>query len=92
MSQLEPYLLSAEQLAVQLGTDLDNGLGPDRASELLATVGRNELENAGGVNVLRIFLGQIFNAMVRELRNSMKACHAHSRESTDFGARDGHGR
>lgn len=58
------YLLTAEETARELTTDPDNGLTEQAASERLQQYGLNELQGGGGVSVVRILMGQIFNAMV----------------------------
>lgn len=58
------YLLTAEEVVRELTTDPDNGLSVQEANNRLQQFGLNELDAGGGVSVLRILMGQIFNAMV----------------------------
>lgn len=60
----DAYLLSPDQVLSELVTDLDTGLSESAAKERLSDVGLNELQGGGGVSVVRILMGQIFNAMV----------------------------
>ena len=59
-----PYILSAEEVANELGADPDQGLSEEEAQSRLTRVGLNELTGGGGVSAGRILAKQIFNAMV----------------------------
>jgi len=59
-----PHLLSADEVALQLQTDPDNGLSDEAAKSRLTQFGLNELLGGGGVSAGRILMKQIFNAMV----------------------------
>ena len=58
-----PHTLSPQQLAEQLGTDVDNGLSSDEAAARLARDGSNTIQGAKGISVWEIFLQQIANAL-----------------------------
>lgn len=58
-----PHSLEAAQVLEELHVDVTNGLDPDDAVRRLAELGRNELRQQKGVQPLKIFLEQIFNAM-----------------------------
>ena len=60
----DAYLLTADEVLRELQTDPDSGLSEATAKSRLAESGLNELEVGGGVNPMRILMGQIFNAMV----------------------------
>lgn len=66
----DAYLLDADQVVRELKTDPDSGLSEDVAKTRLAEAGLNELQGGGGVSVVRILMGQIFNAMVMVSDNS----------------------
>ncbi|PWW78360.1 potassium/sodium eff [Tuber magnatum] len=59
-----PYLLSADQVAQELGTNLETGLSPPQAKQSLDQYGENKLEGGEGVPVWKVFIKQISNAMV----------------------------
>ncbi|KAJ3944553.1 uncharacterized protein N0V96_006091 [Colletotrichum fioriniae] len=58
-----PHSLEAVQVLKELHVDATQGLDPDDAVRRLAELGRNELRQQKGVQPLKIFLEQIFNAM-----------------------------
>lgn len=58
-----PHLLPVNEVIHQLTTDQDNGLTEEQSATRIKQVGLNELEGGEGVSVLRILVGQIFNAM-----------------------------
>ncbi|KAG9230963.1 P-type ATPase-like protein [Amylocarpus encephaloides] len=59
-----PFLCSVDDVAQQLGTNIENGLTARQVQELQKTNPRNELEDGGGVVWYRIFLKQCSNAMI----------------------------
>ncbi|KAF8658396.1 hypothetical protein AX16_002004 [Volvariella volvacea WC 439] len=71
-----PHLLTANQVIQELTTDPDNGLSQTEVQDRLKRFGLNELEGGGGVSPLRIFIGQIFNAMALVLVMGMVASFA----------------
>lgn len=58
------YLLTTEEIILQLATDPDNGLSEEEAKFRLTKYGLNELETSGHVSATRILMKQVFNAMV----------------------------
>lgn len=58
------YLLTAEEIILQLATDPENGLSEEEAKLRLTKYGLNELEAGDQVGVTTILMKQIFNAMV----------------------------
>lgn len=57
------HSMSSDDVIKELKTDPSVGLSSNEAAERLATAGRNELEQKKGVQPLKIFIEQIFNAM-----------------------------
>lgn len=57
------YLLAAEEVALQLATDPENGLSEDEAKSRLTKYGLNELEAGDRVSATKILMKQVFNAM-----------------------------
>jgi Na+-exporting ATPase len=62
--QKHPFLLSVEEVAQQLGTNIESGLSAIKAQELQRNHPLNELEDGGGVPWYKIFLKQCSNAMI----------------------------
>jgi Na+-exporting ATPase len=59
-----PYLLAVDDVAQQLGTNLESGLTDSKVQELQRAHPPNELEGGGGISWHRILLKQISNAMI----------------------------
>ncbi len=59
-----PFLLPVEDVARQLGTNIETGLSARQVAELQNKVPPNELEGGGGVSWYKIFIKQISNAMI----------------------------
>ncbi|CUS14038.1 unnamed protein product [Tuber aestivum] len=59
-----PYQLSADEVAQELGTNLETGLSPSQAKQNLGQYGENKLEGGEGVPMWKVFIKQISNAMV----------------------------
>lgn len=57
------HSLSSEQVLIELQADSSKGLSTEEAARRLQELGLNELERQKGVQPLKIFLEQIFNAM-----------------------------
>lgn len=57
------HCLKWDQVAEELGADVDDGLNSDEAKKRLDEHGRNELGDGAGVNPGKILLRQIANAM-----------------------------
>lgn len=66
-----PHSLTSQQVLDELGSNATTGLTPEEISRRLEEMGPNELEQNGGVQPVKIFLEQIFNAMtlVRQPQN-----------------------
>ena len=63
-TQTHPFLLSVEDVAMKLETDLDRGLTAMQVQSLIKEYGLNELEDGGGVNWYKILFKQLCNAMI----------------------------
>jgi P-type Na+/K+ transporter len=59
-----PFLLSVEDVARQLGTNIETGLSARQVAELRNEFPPNELEGGGGVSWYKILIKQISNAMI----------------------------
>jgi hypothetical protein len=59
-----PFLLSVEDTAQALETDLDKGLSPGQVAHLQQTHARNEFEIGGAIAWYTILSKQLFNAMI----------------------------
>ncbi|KAJ0142996.1 hypothetical protein CTA2_1340, partial [Colletotrichum tanaceti] len=57
------HALTVEQVVQELRANPDDGLTPDDAKARLDEYGRNEFGEEAGVQPLKIFVGQIANAM-----------------------------
>ena len=55
--------MSSEEALKELHVDPSSGLSTDEAAQRLGSAGRNELEQKKGVQPIKIFIEQIFNAM-----------------------------
>lgn len=59
-----PYLLSVQETAQALGTDLDKGLSSKQVEEATKKYPKNEFDVGGSVPWYAILSKQFFNAMV----------------------------
>ncbi|THH08360.1 hypothetical protein EW146_g9023 [Bondarzewia mesenterica] len=59
-----PFLLSLNDVVEELQTNLDTGLVPEQAAHLLTKYGENRLQDHAGVLWYKVFLKQVFNAMI----------------------------
>jgi len=57
------HALTFEQVAQELDGNIDDGLTESEAKQRLETYGRNEFGEQEGVQPLKIFIGQIANAL-----------------------------
>ncbi|KAF2968721.1 hypothetical protein GQX73_g4791 [Xylaria multiplex] len=60
---LPPHALTSDQTIAELDANLEHGLDTNEAARRIQEYGRNELSQPKGVQPLRIFFEQIFNAM-----------------------------
>ncbi|KAM3461587.1 hypothetical protein BB8028_0007g02390 [Beauveria bassiana] len=67
------HSMSSEETLKELRADPSSGLSSDEAEQRLANVGRNELEQKKGVQPIKIFIEQIFNAMTLVLLLALAA-------------------
>jgi Na+-exporting ATPase len=67
------HALTADQVAEELGARVDGGLNADEATKRLETYGRNEFGEQPGVQPIKIFIGQIANALTLVLILAMAA-------------------
>ncbi|OHX01132.1 potassium sodium efflux p-type fungal-type transporter [Colletotrichum incanum] len=58
-----PHVLEVSQVIKELHVSTTQGLDTEEAARRLTELGRNELQQQKGVQPLKIFFGQIFNAM-----------------------------
>ncbi|KAH8729776.1 hypothetical protein BGZ61DRAFT_504555 [Ilyonectria robusta] len=68
-----PHTLTSQQTVDELRSDAVKGLDPEDVPRLLAEFGPNELEQNKGVQPVKIFLEQIFNAMTLVLLMALGA-------------------
>jgi Na+-exporting ATPase len=59
-----PFILSYEDVANQLETNVETGLTARKVSELHGKVSKNVLDDGGGVAWYSILIKQISNAMI----------------------------
>jgi Na+-exporting ATPase len=59
-----PFLLSVEDVASQLGTNIETGLSARRVAELKNEYPPNELDGGGGPSWSTLLIKQISNAMI----------------------------
>ena len=57
------YRLRADEIAQQLGTDLQAGLSKQEAARRHEIVGNNALDAEGGVSIWRVLIRQVANAL-----------------------------
>jgi magnesium-transporting ATPase (P-type) len=67
-----PFLLTVEETAQALGTDVDKGLTSAQVTELQAKYPPNELDVGGSIPWYKIFAKQLFNAMILVSRRSLR--------------------
>lgn len=58
------HTLAFDEVCQQLKSSKMDGLSPEEAKKRLEQYGKNELDNAGGVNPVKILVRQIANAMM----------------------------
>lgn len=58
-----PHSLTSQQVLDELSSNPETGLSPEEVPRRLEEMGPNELEQKAGVQPIKIFLEQIFNAM-----------------------------
>lgn len=66
-----PFLLSSEETAKALNTDIDKGLTTAQVNALQQIHPRNELDVGGGITWYKILTKQILNAMIIVLALAM---------------------
>jgi len=59
-----PFLLSVDNVAKQLDTDIEKGLTTPQVEKLSQEYDRNELDVGGAIQWYTIFIRQLFNAMI----------------------------
>lgn len=59
-----PFLLTPEETAQALGTDIDKGLTSAQVKELQSKYPTNELDVGGSIAWYTIFIRQLANAMI----------------------------
>lgn len=64
------HALSSQEVVKELHADTATGLSAQEAASRLATAGHNELDKKKGVQPIKIFVEQIFNAMTLVTMNS----------------------
>jgi Na+-exporting ATPase len=63
-TEKHPFLLSVEEVARQMGTNVETGLTARKIAELQKECPPNELEDGGGTVWHSILLKQLCNAMI----------------------------
>ncbi len=65
-SELErhPFLLTVQDVVKTLGTDIERGLTSLQVGDLQQKYPPNELDVGGSIPLYKIFLKQLFNAMI----------------------------
>jgi Na+-exporting ATPase len=63
-TECHPFLLPAEEVARQLGVNIETGWSYARVKEIQAEHPPNELETGGGISWWKILLKQCSNAMM----------------------------
>jgi len=63
-TERHPFLLAVEDVAKQMGTNIETGLTARRVAELQNIHPSNELEGGGGISWYKILVKQISNAMI----------------------------
>jgi hypothetical protein len=63
-TERHPFLLSVEDVAQQLGTNIETGLSARQVAELRKEFPPNELEDGVGVAWYKVLIKQISNAMI----------------------------
>lgn len=58
-----PYQLSWQQVADELGTNIEKGLTQQQVDENFAKYGENKLDGDGAISPLKILVKQVANAM-----------------------------
>lgn len=58
-----PHALTAQQVLDELSSNVVTGLNPEEEKRRLGEYGPNELERSKGVQPLKVFAEQVFNAM-----------------------------
>ncbi|KAL2690042.1 hypothetical protein Neosp_004110 [[Neocosmospora] mangrovei] len=58
-----PHSLTSQQVLDELGSNAATGLAPEEIAQRLEEMGPNELEQKKGVQPVKIFFEQVFNAM-----------------------------
>ncbi|KAJ3496784.1 hypothetical protein NLG97_g2407 [Lecanicillium saksenae] len=67
------HSMSSEEALKELRAEPSSGLSSDEAAQRLGSAGRNELEQKKGVQPIKIFIEQIFNAMTLVLLLALAA-------------------
>lgn len=60
---LPPHCLTSQQVLDELHSNATTGLSPEEIPQRLEEMGANEIEQKRGVQPVKIFLEQVFNAM-----------------------------
>lgn len=63
-TEQHPFLLSVEEVARQLDTNIETGLNAAKVQEFQRNHPPNELEDGGGVSWHKILIKQLTNAMI----------------------------
>lgn len=63
-TERHPFLLSIEDVAQQLGTNIETGLTARQVADIQKDCPANELEGGGGIAWYKILIKQCSNAMI----------------------------
>jgi hypothetical protein len=86
-----PFLLSAQDVARELGTDTDRGLTAVQVRELSERFPANELHGGGAIPLHKILYRQVFNSMTMVRRpQSLLLCANSLNTAATVGSHDSH--
>lgn len=73
-TDVHPFLLTVENVAQQLGTNIETGLSKRQVADLQKDHPPNELEGGGGIAWYKILIKQMSNAMILVSKSHFVEC------------------